>query len=561
MTLVTGLTMLDRAFDVLHLAEAEPARAVQPATELRRLALRARDHAAGSVTERALGIAALHLQDADLAVRHLRRAVTLGQRAELPGLVAEARLRLAAVHNVAGRPGPALREIEAALQDAEGLDRARALAQQGAILLQLGRLDAALASFERALPPLRAAQDVMWLKRVLANRGIVLARRLRFAAAEADLRESLRINQELGLDLSVAFVEQNLGWLDTMRGEVPAALEHLDRANDMLDRLEAQTGFLLEDRAVLLLSAGLVAEAVSTAQQAIVALEREHQRVAMPDVRLLLARALLARSDPDAALDQARRATAALVRQRRPEVATFARFVVAACRASGHDRRRIALVPLRRIADRLDSAGWPDAAVEARMLLAELAFERGARGPGREQLRLASGSRIQGPAAVRAAGWRAQALFRLDDGHPSAALGALRTGLRVLDEHRAGLAAADLRVHAGLRRAALARDGLRIAVAGGRAPTIFAWAEQARASALLLPALRPPDDDSLARDLAELRQSRATSRRRAAPATTPRRPFVARSASSGASVTAPGDGEAWHREAAPGSARSWPCRH
>src|SRR4051812_44355996 len=156
-------TRFSQAVDVLHLAEAEPARSVATATEIARAAKREGDHAAASVAERALGIAALHVQDADLATRHLRAAVTLARRATEPDLVAEARVRLAAVLNVRGRPEAALREIDGALGDATGLDRARAWAQRGAILLQLGRLDGAAQSLEQALPALRAADDRMWL--------------------------------------------------------------------------------------------------------------------------------------------------------------------------------------------------------------------------------------------------------------------------------------------------------------------------------------------------------------------------------------------------------------
>ena len=498
------MTMLERAGDLLRLAEAEPARAVAPAAELSRRARRGGDPAAASVAERALGLAALHLENTDVAVRHLRRAVALGQQAAAPALVAEARLRLAAVHNVAGRPGVAVRQIAAALEDAEGLDAARALAQKGAILVQLGRLDEALADFERAVPALRAADDPMWLKRALANRAIVLGRRLRFADAEADLRESLEINRRLGLEVSVAFVEQNLGWLETVRGDVPAALGHLDLAAEILDRLGAQTGFLLEDRATLLLSVGLVDEAVSAADAAVAALARERQLIALPDVRLLLARARLAHGDVEAALVQARRAAAGLARQRRNETLTFARFVVATCRTAAGGGAAVDLRSLRRTADQLGNA-WPDAAVEARLLLADLAAARGAHALAREQLTLATDARRRGPAVGRALGWRAEALLRLQDGRPAAALRALDAGLRVLDGHRAGLGAADLRVHAGLHRTVLATAGLRVALAQGRLPAVLGWAERGRASHLLLPPLRLPADDVLAQELAQLR--------------------------------------------------------
>src|SRR4051794_15443961 len=199
-------TSFEQAIDALRLAEADPGRSVAAATRVVRLARRQRDHAAASVAERALGIAALHLRDTDVAAGHLRAAVALGRLAGDAALVAEARLRLAAVLNLRGRPAAALREIEAALSAADGVDRARALAQQGAILVELGRLEAALRSLEAAVPALRAAGDRMWLKRALANRGLVHGRRLRFDAAQADLTEALQINRDLGLDLSVAFL-------------------------------------------------------------------------------------------------------------------------------------------------------------------------------------------------------------------------------------------------------------------------------------------------------------------------------------------------------------------
>ena len=75
----------------------------------------------------------------------------------------------------------------------------------------------------------------------------------------------------------------------------------------------------------------------------------------------------------------------------------------------------------------------------------------------------------------------------------------------MLDEHRSGLGAADLRAHSGVHRIGLSTLGLRIAIEGGRPETILTWAEYGRASHLLLPSLLPPDDDELAIHLADLR--------------------------------------------------------
>ncbi|TQS39835.1 tetratricopeptide repeat protein, partial [Cryptosporangium phraense] len=375
-------TTFDRAVEAVHLAEVDPARSASAAVVLARQARRAGDFATASVAYRALGIAALHLQDTDVAARHLRTAAALGRRAADPALVVEARLKLVAVLTNRGRPAAALREMDAVLAEASGVDHARALAQKGAMLVQLGMNDAASDTLSLAIPPLRAADDLQWLKRALSNRGLARGRRFRFDDAEADLREALRINVELGIDLSVAFVEQNLGWISSLRGEVPRALAHFDRAEETLRKLNAQIGFLLQDRAELLFSVGLVAEAREVAEEAVAALEAERQRIALPEVRLLLARLAVLDADPDGGLVQASRAVRELGRQRRPEWGVLARFVVTACRAAGAGRSRILVRSLLTAADRLTEAGWPDAAVEARLLAAHLAAERAPSAPG-----------------------------------------------------------------------------------------------------------------------------------------------------------------------------------
>ncbi|HEY4701838.1 MAG TPA: hypothetical protein VIH64_08110, partial [Streptosporangiaceae bacterium] len=54
-----------------------------------------RDFASWAVAERALGVAALRLEDPDAALRHLRAAVRLGERSGSPEVAADARAGLA----------------------------------------------------------------------------------------------------------------------------------------------------------------------------------------------------------------------------------------------------------------------------------------------------------------------------------------------------------------------------------------------------------------------------------------------------------------------------------
>src|SRR5439155_4000216 len=133
--------------------------------------------------------------------------------------------------------------------DLRGVDRARARAQRAAILQLLGRLDEALADYSAALPQLRAAGDWMWVWRALSNRGVVRGHRLELAAAEADLREAAALAQRQEMPLPAAYARQNLGWIATLAGDVPAALHHLDAAERRLRELDSQLGEVLRDRA------------------------------------------------------------------------------------------------------------------------------------------------------------------------------------------------------------------------------------------------------------------------------------------------------------------------
>ncbi|HEY7147445.1 MAG TPA: CHAT domain-containing protein [Streptosporangiaceae bacterium] len=501
----------DRVTEALRLAEADPRRSVPLAAEVLREARGDGDFATASVAARALGLAALHLQDPDAAIRQLRAAAALGVRAGAGTLAAEARMRLAFVLNVRGRPRQAIREIDAVLRDPggdlDGASLARAQAQRAAILHQLGRLDEALAGYRAALPALRRAGDDVWVKRVLSNRGLVHGQRLEFAAAEADLSEAEQLCRRLDQGLTLAFIQQNLGWVCSRRGDVPRALGYLDQAEQQLRALDSQLGWVLADRAELLLSAGLVTEAREAAQQAVSEFERERREIALPEMRLLLARAASVTGDHPGALAQARRAAGEFSRQQRPEWAALARFAVLSARLAGGLGGPAGLTAAERAADALAAAGWRAAELDARVLAGQLALARGQAGRGLGQLRQAARRRHAGPAALRSRAWHAEALARHASGDLPGAGRAVGAALRVIDEHRATFGATDLRAHAGGHRVQAAELGLRMAIMDGRPGRVLAAAERGRASHLLLPQARPPEDTALAGALAELRST------------------------------------------------------
>jgi len=501
-------TMLD-AREALRLADSEPRRAASLGAAVLHTAKAERDPAAAAVAERALGLAGMHVDDLDVALRHLRSAIRYARRADSALLAAEARMTLAFVLNRRGRSRVALREIDAALLDLAGVPRARAEAQRGAIMHQLGRFDEALASYQRALPVLRKGGDHLWMLRVLLNRGLLHGHRQEFGPAEADLAAAGQLTQRLELKMLAAFVHQNLAEVHALRGDVPIALNHLGHAEDLLPTLRFKAGPLLADRSRLLLSVRLTAEAREAAERAVAAFEAEHRRSDVPEARLLLAAAATADGDTAAALVQAEMAEREFARQGRRHWSTAARLMVLSSRAASDHRPVVGIDQVARCIPALEAAGWPAVTLEARLLAAQLAAERGHLDRSRRLLRPGAAGRRRGTAVLRARAWYAEARLRLLDDDRRGATSAVRAGLRILDEQRATLAATDLRAHASGHRLELVELGLDIAMAEGRPEPVFRWAESGRASHLLLRPARPPEDPLVAEAVAELRTTAA----------------------------------------------------
>ena len=481
----------------MRLADFAAGRAAPVAERAARRAVRAGDVAAGSVAERAWGRSLLQCGDVAAAIRHLRRSIALADRAASRSLAGEARIPLAAALVQRGRPRPALQEIDIAVADLTAAGHARARAQRADVLHQIGRLDDALAEYQAAIPLLRRAGDLLNTQRTLVNRGILHTERHAFAAAEADLREADRLARELGRHLAVGIIAENLGFLATLRGDVPAALGHLTRAAEMIGAHGGQLGPVFLDRSELLLSVGIGGEAAEYAGRAVAAYERERRASLLPGARLVLAQAAFLDGDWSRALDQARRARRELTRQRRAEWAALAQLTVVRARLAAGEQ-----VPAREVEPvvaTLSASGWPAAALEARLVAARVNPRP------REHLALASEARRRGPAVLRARGWYAEARRREASGDARGTAAAARAGLRILDEHAAALGATDLRVHSAVHRMELTELGLRTALREGRARTVLTWAERGRAGLFAHRSVLPPADPQLAQLLARLR--------------------------------------------------------
>ena len=492
----------------LQLASRDPAAATALSRSLLDRARRDGHWPVVSTLERALGVAAVNRSEIDEAVVHLRAAVAAGRRAASPTRIGEARMGLASALALQGHPGQAIRQIDAAVRHLDGVEAARAGVQRAAILQDLGRDDAALEELRRALPVLRRAEDAEWAVRALSNRSLIHARRRSFGVAEADQRDAHQLCLQYGLELPAAYADQALGRVKAQRGDVPAALRHFAAAEERYRRFGLLEASILVDKAQVLLSVRLLDEARSTAEAAIEAYRNQKRDFHLPEAQLLLSTVALVQGDCETAAASAVGAVEGFRRVGRDTSLPLARYAHFQALAGGDPRR---LTPARaaRAAEDLAALGWQIPSLEARILAGRMALDRGQHTAARRHLSLAARTRRSGPAAVRARAWLAEALLRRADGRRAAAQSALRAGLRIVENHQATFGATDLRAHASVHRVSLTGSGLRMSLEDRRPREVLWWAERGRASALLLRPAHPPDDEELARDLADLRSTMA----------------------------------------------------
>src|SRR5215211_3338385 len=299
------------------------------------------------------------------AARHLRRAVRLAGRAHEPAAVAQARVHLAYVLVLQGRGARALSELVLARSFVDEATEPWWYNVEALVLKGLGRWDEALANYDLALKGFERSGDPIGRPRVLINRGVALVYRGRLDAGEADLLAADRLLEKLDQPLTHAIALHNLGWVAAQRGDVPTALERYDRMLRRYAKYRRPPATLFLDRCELLLTTGLVSEARRAAEAAVAEAAASGHAAEFAEARLRLAEAALAGGDPLVALEQADRAAGDFIRQRRPAWTAVARWLTAqACLAS--NSRHVTSSEVRRVATKLENAGWIAYALEAR---------------------------------------------------------------------------------------------------------------------------------------------------------------------------------------------------
>jgi tetratricopeptide (TPR) repeat protein len=463
-----------------------------------------------------LGLALHELGRFGEAVRNYRLSIDTSVQHGLRDNEAQARAGLAVSLVSAGDAEGAAEQIAMARAAATPLTHGVVEMLYGLVLQRTGRLAEAQVVYSRSLRRLQESGEMTSIARLRLNRGILRAYRGDSEGAVEDLVAAEQIATQRRLPVLIAMAAHNLGFAHGRRGDLPQALTAFVRAENAyaaLDHPGSLVAVLEADRCEVLLLAGLVAEARTAAQKAVDTVTLTGDIAYLAECRLLLARSLLAGGAYRQASVEAS-AVAAVFRAagRRPWAAMADYAAIQAEMLAAEDQLQPPpglLTRCRDVAQELERQGWSVETVHVRTFVGRLALASHQPALARSELAHAVAARRRGTADLRASAWHASALLLLAEGDRGGAKRALSQGLRVVEQHLASIGATELRARAAGHGSELARLGVALAIEERRPTEVLRWAERWRASSLRHPPVRPPEDDLLVTDLAELRRVRS----------------------------------------------------
>ncbi|AOR36912.1 CHAT domain-containing protein [Streptomyces fodineus] len=459
-----------------------------------------------SVAHQVLGIWQRDFGDLRIALRHLRRARALAERAESADREADvlATLGVALVH--AGRTRQGLTSFERGVARGSAHTRARVLYRRAYVWWVLGHHREALEDVRRALPVLRQLGDDIWTARALTLRATVHLALGAVDRAVADFTAAERLWGTTGQEHDKADAVESRGLAAFRSGDIPAALRLLDEAEERYAKLGTPTYMLSIRRCEVLMAAGLAPEALAEADATIALLDRiGGQSTRKAELLLAAARAARSAGDPHTAVARAAVAVRLFAAQRRMWWEQHARLVLIEARVAAGRRSGRLVADAAAVAEKLASFGSP-AAPEASLLAGRIALALGWTADAERHLAVAARSRYGGPPPARVTGWAAQALRARAAGSRRGVLEACRRGLDVLDDHRMTLGASELRAHATAQGAELAALAQEVSLAHGTPRRLLEWSERWRATVLSAPPTRPPADPALLSGLTAYRE-------------------------------------------------------
>jgi tetratricopeptide (TPR) repeat protein len=465
--------------------------------------------------------AALHTAGVDangdmrprIAIRRLREALEILGRTD-PDDVATSTLRgrilvsLALAESELGHIQAGLDLLDEAEPLLSSAARGALYGQRGILLRRTGRDQLAADAYGTALSlldPDHQAEDVAVVR---LNRSVMHLAAVHLGPARDDLRACLTLAEAHGFSILGAKARHNLGYLDFLAGDLPAALQAYSTvAVEYAELAPGMLPVLSLDRARVLLAAGLFTDADRELQQVVRQLGGQRLSQDLAEAHLARADAALLAGRPTAARRHAARARARFEQRDNPRWAAKAELLglraeqLAGLPATGVREEAV------RACERLESLGLAEDARVAATVAARATLATQGVGLADE-----AADRLGRVVPRRADRFDTRLLWRLASAEVAVARGDgagarrhLSQGLAALQDQRSRFGSVDLRTGTTVHGRALAAAGLESAIRSGGISEIYTWSERARAQALLLPPVRPPADPEVAAWVAELR--------------------------------------------------------
>lgn len=457
----------------------------------------------------ARGVEAINSGRIRTARTPLRTALT---RTADDALLGAIEASLAYVEAETGQRDEARRLCSSAL-DRAGLDaetRGSIHAQRALLSMLAGLNSEAMEEFQVAIDMLSTSP--LFLGRAHINRGNLFLQQHEHVRAVQDFESGLEAWGDVAPDHEVAMAQHNLGYARLLAGDLPGALRDMDKARVVLAPLSPVAEATCDqDRAEVLMAAGLVAEARLAMGSAARAAGAARLRRRQGEAELALARALTV-DDPREAVRLASRAAvrfgrdgAAMAWQARAEAVRLVALAELGSGTEGDLARAAELV------DELRAEGLESTARQVVLASVRMQVRRGRLDVARDGLRSLRQQRVD-PLSVRlqSAGIRAE--LELAAGRTAPALKAVRLGLDDLHAWQSSFGSLDLQTNVVGHGVRLGVRGLELAVGSRSDAVLFEWSERARMLASRIQPVRAPQDPQTVADLAELRTGPAPDR-------------------------------------------------
>ncbi|HWJ11709.1 MAG TPA: CHAT domain-containing tetratricopeptide repeat protein [Nocardioides sp.] len=434
------------------------------------------DDLSRSFAYQCLGIVLRDEGETAAAMVVLRNALRCARRTANRDRIRDVRATLGVTLAFDGHSRAALRELEGALEGAEGEAAARIAVRLAGVLTVLGRHENAIPVLRSALTQMEEAGNLPWAARTRLWLAHVETRLGRIDEAEADVLVSNRILADEGAWTDRLAGLTNLAELAVARGDIATALRRFAEAAEAHDRADWSVDpDFLSTFADTYLAAGLTREAVALLR----AFDGRITPLAKAGFLATMGSALLADGDVEGAVDAARQSASLFRRQDRSWFGLRSRLTVVRARFVLGERRGLAREAAT-VAAELHSQRADETAL-ALTIAGRLAN-------GRDRLNLltrAASYRTHPNALVRAAAWHAQSLAHEEQHNRGGVLRAAAAGLDAIDEHRRLIGSSELRALATTHGRDLTTIALRHAATDPR--TLLRWSERTRATALAQP--------------------------------------------------------------------------